>query len=116
MAASARPASRRFMSLSKLGMAQAGRLQTSGRSYVRLQAVFLSIRGALMTIPPLHGSLAGRTAIVTGSGRNIGRAVALSLAAQGARVVVNGHSDRAAVDGVVDEIRAAGGQAHGVMA
>jgi 3-oxoacyl-[acyl-carrier protein] reductase len=60
--------------------------------------------------------LAGRTALVTGSGRNIGRAIALSLAAQGANVVVNGHSDRAAVDGVVDEIRQAGGQAIGVMA
>jgi NAD(P)-dependent dehydrogenase (short-subunit alcohol dehydrogenase family) len=60
--------------------------------------------------------LAGRTAVVTGSGRNIGRAIALSLAAQGARVVVNGHTDRAAVDGVVAEIQAAGGEALGVMA
>ncbi|MEY4652297.1 MAG: hypothetical protein RI884_878 [Pseudomonadota bacterium] len=60
--------------------------------------------------------LAGRTALVTGSGRNIGRAIALSLAALGARVVVNGHSDRAAVDSVVDEVRASGGQALGVMA
>jgi NAD(P)-dependent dehydrogenase (short-subunit alcohol dehydrogenase family) len=61
-------------------------------------------------------SLAGRTAVVTGSGRNIGRAIALSLAQQGANVVVNGHSDRAAVDAVVAEITAAGGQALGVMA
>lgn len=60
--------------------------------------------------------LNGRTALVTGSGRNIGRAIALSLARQGAAVVVNGHSDRAAVDGVVDEICAQGGQAIGVMA
>lgn len=60
--------------------------------------------------------LSGRTAIVTGSGRNIGQAIALSLAAQGARVVVNGHSDRAAVDAVVDRIEASGGQALGVMA
>lgn len=56
-------------------------------------------------------SLSGRTALVTGSGRNIGRAIALSLAAQGAAVVVNGHSDAVALDGVVDEIRAAGGRA-----
>jgi 3-oxoacyl-[acyl-carrier protein] reductase len=56
-------------------------------------------------------TLAGRTALVTGSGRNIGRSIALALAAQGARVVVNGHSDRAAVDGVVEEIRAVGGEA-----
>jgi NAD(P)-dependent dehydrogenase (short-subunit alcohol dehydrogenase family) len=60
--------------------------------------------------------LAGRTALVTGSGRNIGRAIALSLAAQGANVVVNGHSDRASVDAVVEEIRAAGGQALAHMA
>lgn len=61
-------------------------------------------------------NLAGKTAVVTGSGRNIGRAIALALGRQGANVVVNGHSDRAAVDGVVDEIRAAGGQAIGVIA
>ena len=60
--------------------------------------------------------LAGRTAIVTGSGRNIGRAIALALARQGAAVVVNGHRDRAAVDAVVREITDAGGRAHGVMA
>jgi 3-oxoacyl-[acyl-carrier protein] reductase len=57
-----------------------------------------------------------RTAIVTGSGRNIGRAIALALAAQGVSVVVNGHSDRAAVDAVVREVTDAGGRALGVMA
>lgn len=65
-----------------------------------------------MSIAPL----AGRTAIVTGSGRNIGRAIALALAAGGASVVVNGHRDREAVDAVVEEIRAAGGRALGIMA
>ena len=59
---------------------------------------------------------AGRTAIVTGSGRNIGRAIALALAAGGAQVVVNGHRDRDAVDAVVREIEAGGGRALGVMA
>ncbi len=59
---------------------------------------------------------AGRTAIVTGSGRNIGRAIALALAAGGASVVVNGHRDTAAVDRVVREIGEAGGRALGVMA
>jgi 3-oxoacyl-[acyl-carrier protein] reductase len=59
---------------------------------------------------------AGRSAIVTGSGRNIGRAVALALAAGGASVVVNGHRDRDAVDAVVKEITEAGGQALGLMA
>jgi len=60
--------------------------------------------------------LEGRTAIVTGSGRNIGRAIALALAADGAAVVVNGHRDAAAVDGVVGEITARGDRAVGVMA
>ena len=59
---------------------------------------------------------AGRTAIVTGSGRNIGRAIALALAEGGASVVVNGHRDQEAVDRVVREISAAGGRALGVMA
>ena len=57
-----------------------------------------------------------RTAIVTGSGRNIGRAIAVALAAQGVSVVVNGHSDRAAVDATVKDIADAGGRAIGVMA
>jgi NAD(P)-dependent dehydrogenase (short-subunit alcohol dehydrogenase family) len=61
-------------------------------------------------------SCSGRTAIVTGSGRNIGRAIALALAESGANVVVNGHQDRNAVDAVVAEIRGGGGKAIGVMA
>ena len=65
---------------------------------------------------PTEAAMTGRTAIVTGSGRNIGRAIALSLARQGANVIVNGHRDRAAVEAVVQEIQAAGGQALGVMA
>ena len=59
---------------------------------------------------------AGRSAVVTGSGRNIGRAIALALAAGGANVVVNGHRDRASVDAVVKDIADAGGRAIGVMA
>lgn len=61
-------------------------------------------------------SIAGKTALVTGSGRNIGRAIAIALTQQGANVVVNGHRDKDAVDAVVEEIRKAGGRAIGVMA
>jgi 3-oxoacyl-[acyl-carrier protein] reductase len=55
--------------------------------------------------------LQGRVAIVTGAGRNIGRAMALDLAAGGAAVVVNTRSNMAQAEGVVKEIEAAGGQA-----
>jgi 3-oxoacyl-[acyl-carrier protein] reductase len=60
--------------------------------------------------------LKNRAAIVTGSGRNIGRAIAHALAKKGARIVVNGSSSKDAVDNVVAEINAAGGEAIGVMA
>lgn len=60
-------------------------------------------------------SLAGKVAIVTGAGRNIGRALALALAAGGAAVAVNARSNRAEADTVVAEITAAGGQALAVL-
>lgn len=58
----------------------------------------------------MNGKLQGRVAIVSGSGRGIGRAVALKLASEGACVVVN---DLEAVhaEAVVAEIEQAGGQA-----
>lgn len=54
--------------------------------------------------------LTGKAAIVTGSGRGIGRAVALLFAQHGAAVVVN-DLDGEVAEGVAGEIRAAGGQA-----
>jgi 3-oxoacyl-[acyl-carrier protein] reductase len=59
--------------------------------------------------------LAGKAAIVTGAGRNIGRAIAHQLAAAGAAVVVNVRSNKAEADAVVREIEAAGGKAIGVL-
>ncbi|MEU1780774.1 3-oxoacyl-ACP reductase [Streptomyces abikoensis] len=65
--------------------------------------------------------LLGRTAVVTGAGRGLGRAEALELARHGARVVVNdygrpgrddtGAPSAAPAESVVAEIRAAGGEA-----
>jgi 3-oxoacyl-[acyl-carrier protein] reductase len=55
--------------------------------------------------------LTGKVAIVTGAGRNIGRAIALALAADGASIVVNARSNRAEADVVAREIEAAGGKA-----
>ena len=60
--------------------------------------------------------LAGKVAIVTGAGRNIGRAIARQLAAAGASVMVNARSNQAEADAVVREIAAAGGKAMAVLA
>ncbi len=58
----------------------------------------------------------GKVAVVTGSSRGIGRAIALRLAAGGAKVVVNYQSNEAAANKVVDQIRADGGEAIAVQA
>jgi 3-oxoacyl-[acyl-carrier protein] reductase len=59
--------------------------------------------------------LVGKVAIVTGAGRNIGRAIALQLAEAGATVVVNVRSNKAEADAVVAEIEKAGGKAIAVL-
>lgn len=55
--------------------------------------------------------LTGKVAIVTGAGRNIGRAIALALADGGASIVVNARSNRAEADAVAHEIAKSGGKA-----
>lgn len=60
--------------------------------------------------------LAGRTALITGSGQNIGKAIALAFAKLGANVVLNGHRNQVAIDAVAVEARALGVGALAVLA
>lgn len=55
--------------------------------------------------------LAGRVAVVTGSARNIGRAIALALARAGAAVIVNARTSASEAEAVAEEIRGTGGRA-----
>ena len=57
-----------------------------------------------------------RTALITGSGRNIGRACAMVLAKQGFNIVVNGSSNRENCERVASDVRATGVEAHVIMA
>lgn len=59
--------------------------------------------------------LTGKTALVTGASRGIGRAIALGYAAAGAAVIVSSRKTEG-VQAVADEIRALGGRAHSVAA
>ena len=71
-----------------------------------------------MTEPGMHkgDEFAGKVALVTGAARNIGRAIALSLASGGAKVAVNTRSNIEEARGVVNEIKALGTDADAYLA
>lgn len=58
---------------------------------------------------------ARKSALITGSGKNIGRASAHALARMGFNIVINGSSNKANCDRVADEVRAIGTDAHVIM-
>ena len=62
------------------------------------------------------GKLDGKVALITGSGRNIGRATALKLAGEGANVVVNARSNREEAESVAAEVRQLGVKALPILA
>ena len=62
------------------------------------------------------GKLDGKVALITGSGRNIGRATALKLAGEGAHIVVNARTNQAEADAVVREVRDRGVKAISILA
>jgi 3-oxoacyl-[acyl-carrier protein] reductase len=62
------------------------------------------------------GKLDGKVALITGSGRNIGRATALKLAGEGAHIVVNARTNQAEADAVAREARDRGVKAISILA
>jgi len=61
-------------------------------------------------MPQQGNELAGKVAVITGSARNIGRAIALDLAAGGAAVAINARTSREDAEATAREIEAAGGK------
>jgi 3-oxoacyl-[acyl-carrier protein] reductase len=70
----------------------------------------------MATTGDIMTNLSGKTALVTGASRGIGRSTALALAKAGAQVVVHYSSGQAEAQAVVADIRAAGGRADAIGA
>ena len=61
-------------------------------------------------------SLEGKTALITGASRNIGREIALTFAREGADLVLNTRSSRQELEAVAAECRELGAETHTVVA
>jgi tetrahydroxynaphthalene reductase len=66
---------------------------------------------SLQTVPYMPFRLDGKVALVTGSGRGIGAAMAVELGRAGAKVVVNYANSRAPAEKIVEEIKSLGSDA-----
>src|SRR5690348_14454435 len=87
----------------------AGSIQDQGGLHPRIDSC-RSITHSSGDQPMQEPRLEGRTALVTGGGRGIGRSTALALARCGARVVISGRG-REALEDVAAEVRGLGGEA-----
>ena len=73
-------------------------------------------KGEHYDVEPLQTDLSGLVALVTGGARGLGSAIALSLAASGAAVVVHYSKSEAEANEIVSRITASGGRAHPLQA
>lgn len=64
----------------------------------------------------MHSDLSGKVALITGGGRDIGKAIALKMAGSGAAVAINYHASRAEAEAAVAAIESTGGRAVAIQA